>query len=252
MKKFLLASLLIIAFVGLRGLFMGVSLFGGVFLKESYFIYFWMVFFGLAAIYVSLYAYNCKLKDLQHAPIALFLICFVLFQTLVTALGHHTWEEYVLPYIPSFLVLIAWLLSSLGWEVSLPRAAVVVSFLMFFSLQEAKLGYDESGVKWEEAEKIVRSGDVDARQVGIINWAWIPYFYQEESYLKRLAEVGGDKRQLVQIHTWWEDPEYDYRRERLSFPLGACKHDYPDLLFKKELQASSIFARTTYCMVLIK
>ena len=135
-------------------------------------------------------------------------------------------------------------------ELSVPKSALMLSVLLTATLYSAKLDYDSRGIRWENAEYYVNAGHVTPVEVDVADWAWIPYFYHEESFQKRLTEAGGDKFKIGQIHTWWDYPEYKYTDQKLGFSNNSCENTPEDADIKQDITTRNIFKKYNLCLLL--
>jgi hypothetical protein len=124
--------------------------------------------------------------------------------------------------------------------------------MLVFSLGAAKSDYDQHGLLWEESVKLVDAGLVDPRAVSFTNWTWIPYFYHEESFTKRLREANGDKYKITQVHTWWDDPDFDFKEGKIFYVPGSCLKTSlePGERVIDKIEAKSLFTNYEYCVIL--
>lgn len=242
---FCLVSLAIAFYFLIRGY----SLFGRAFSASSFFI--WFVLVSANTLFIFLVKNRFKRSgNIVGTSLTLFFFFLFIFHLVVNLVTHFTWwESYILPFTP--LVVIGFLFLFKDREFGQLKSTLVVGLILIFSLSSAKIDYDQQGLLWEEAEKAVASGIVDPREVGIINWAWYPYFFQEKSYDEALVRVGGDKKKIGNVHTWWED--YEYRAKdwntKLIFVSGPCEGRSSWKLVQK-IEARSIFRDIRYCVYL--
>lgn len=250
-KLFLLLAIftLVVAATCLYYILNGTRSYGEEFLKSSQFIFFWWVTLTILGLHLALYTpkFSTK-KESAGFFVSMFLVLAGIAHFAITLAGHYMWEEYFFALLPYFLIAIAILTKKM--KTNLTKGAVALLILLTFSVSEAKINYDINGLQWEEANKIMKAENVDPRDVSFAPWAWIPFYFFEESYNKRVIEANGDRSKVNQPHTWWDDPEYKYRKQKLGFPAEDCSGIPPGAKIAKEIQATSIFANIRYCMIL--
>lgn len=218
--------------------------------KDTFFIFLWLVVLTLFILQFAIYRFKLKVSNPSYTALFIFIFTAGLLHLLMTVFGFFLWQEYIFTLAPYLIIAILLILQS--FRVNKLIALILLPTLIITFVAFTKLDYDINGLLWENSEDLVNAEIVDAREVGIVNWAWIPYFFYEESYEKRLSEVGGDKKLITQVHTWWDLPEYNYREQRLSFIPGSC-YSYkvlPNEKILEQVEAKSIFASYKYCVIL--
>ncbi|MCX6706202.1 MAG: hypothetical protein NTV24_03830, partial [Candidatus Woesebacteria bacterium] len=203
----------------------------------------------LVAYFIYFYQIKRNVSNQFSSSVSIFIVCLGFISMTLTVFNFFAWEEYLIPFIP---IVILWLANYfMDSKMNKLLVVVILSSMIIFTLSNVKTDYDQNGIRWEAAEAIINRGLVKPNEVGIINWAWVPYFYYEDSFAKRLKEVGGDKKLITQIHTWWNDDAYNYKVEKLSFVGGNCS----DIVLEKnereleQIEAKSVFATYRYCVV---
>lgn len=232
---------------------MGVSISGTIFLRNIFFIYFvsWCL---IVFVYFSV-KFKLKLhvseEQKENQSLILFLVtCGVINLLFVLFAFFAWWEQYLIPLIPFVLLGIFSLLRK--QPINIFRSVLIIAALLYVSTAITKIDYDQNGILWETAEKYINQFNIDPRDIGITNWTWIPYFYQEESTIKRVAEIGGDKYKIGQIHTWWSDSEYNYRDPKLTFSEESCSIIDEKWKVVDHVYTKSIFNRLGYCVMMRK
>ena len=217
------------------------------FIKGSFFMFFLLAVTIISIILFSFYRVRKKIGDPTGLSVVFFLVSFTAFQLTLSSLGYYYWQEYILPVLPTYILLFAVVTKKV--KLSLFPAFIVVLIMLYLSLSFTKKEYDNQGVYWEMNEELVSKGLIDAREASVSNWAWIPYFFQEEAYQKELAKVGGNKNDLINMRPWWS-PEYEMVESKVRLDGSNCDGSVPSSDFKiyKKVTISSLFEEKTYCV----
>jgi hypothetical protein len=218
-------------------------------LPYLYFVTLWALAAALIVFFLFFYNINNQKNAQVKNSLLIYFSLGTIMQLAATTLSFFAWQHYIIPFSPLIIIAIA---TTFKKELNLPRAYAILAVLLVFSLYSTKIDYDNSGIKWEIAERIVDKGIVKPTEVGISDWAWLPYFYHEESFERRIQEVGGDKYKIGQIHTWWDYPEYKYARQKLVFSNVMCDktNDIEVAAVKQDIFAQNIFKKYNYCLQL--
>lgn len=156
---------------------------------------------------IVFFCFAFRIRKNFHAGV--FPILLIMLMTFLYAIGlilsFWFWEEYNFPFLPVAFLALGLLVRS---PFSYARAIVVILALLYVNNSYMNIYYQKSGRIWEREEKLVVQGKLDPRnsQLSVSEWAWLPYFYQEESFNKYLKMYNGDKSK-VPLRSW-EQPEY--------------------------------------------
>lgn len=127
-------------------------------------------------------------------PLILFVSLTLLINFFITIImAYWYWDEYLIPFVPLLLILIAFFTKNL--IIDKKRAFIALTLLFLFSIGITRNRIQEEGVRWELATNLVRSG-IPAYEIIDPNWAWRPYWYFENNFAKEIASLQGDKYQL--------------------------------------------------------
>ena len=217
------------------------------FIKGSFFMFFLLAVTIISIILFSFYRVRKKIGDPTGLSVVFFLVSFTAFQLTLSSLGYYYWQEYILPVLPTYILLFAVVTKKV--KLSLFPAFIVVLIMLYLSLSFTKKEYDNQGIYWEMNEELVSKGLIDAREASVSNWAWIPYFFQEEAYQKELAKVGGNKNDLINMRPWWS-PEYEMIESKVRLDGSNCDGSALSSDFKiyKKVTIRSLFEEKTYCV----
>lgn len=244
---FLLCSLLVsLYYIGKGRLMLGIGFLTEE-LPKQYLVFLLLeIIFGLILYAVLFFRINRKHSNSISTWIVLFLLLFTLLHLIFSSFGLYLWIEYLVPFVPLFLIGTGILLKKY-----FPSLLFILAFsLLLFTIIETKKDYDHNGVLWEGALALMKEQKVEPREIGLHNWAWIPFFYYESSFQQRLREVNGDKFKITQAHTWWGTTIYNPQSDKFGILYQACPAEKPnDWSYMNQVKTQSLFSNERYCFV---
>ena len=120
-----------------------------------------------------------------------FIFLTFFFLAIPTVIHVASWDEYIIPFLPILMLWIATLTKKFALNAKF--SLLVVLILILDSLQMTKLRYNESGLIWEKAMKLVNTGtsptEIDANN----NFGWYYWFYYEKLASDSIKSNVGDK-----------------------------------------------------------
>lgn len=159
-------------------------------LKDSTFVL--ATTLAVFGIIVYLTSYMDFKKILSLNPTIVFISIILLGHIFITCVfGYTTWQEYTIPWVPLFIIVIAYQTQKVS--IANGRAILVVTLAVLFSLQLVRTRYQKQGAAWEMGLTLVNQG-IEPNRVASLNWSWLPYWYWETEFYKLAAtEYGGNK-----------------------------------------------------------
>jgi len=104
------------------------------------------------------------------------------------------WDIYIIPFLPLSMIWVA--SSTKKFTLNLKLSLIIVLILLLDSVQMTKLRYDEAGLIWEKAMKLVNSGVSPAEVDANNNFGWYYWFYYEKLTSDSIKSNGGNKKNL--------------------------------------------------------
>lgn len=244
------------------GTIFGIVIFSAFFLRGFY-LYrydfvegtFYSVFLlGMFIILLFIFSkFEIKTKAIinQSISVFLFLAIFTVLHLFLTSLGYYNWQEYILPLMPSYILLFALLLQKIKISPLLGIVVVLFSFYLTFSFTRST--YQKDGIYWELSELAIKKTGIDPRNAGVSNYAWIPYFFEDQAVEERVAQVGGNKYDIVDLK-FWDTAKYGFGEQKIFVYYSNCKiapiQDGQKVLFEKS--EWSISGEKFYCVTIKK
>lgn len=242
-----LAYITVLTLLAIYFIFSGVKIDGTAFIRETFFIFFiYYVFFLLIGIQLLFFKKTNNFVKYDTNQLLLFLSILFVVHLGITTLAYFFFEEYLFPLVPIMIIVIGQLLSK--QKLAIKRSAIVVLILLFLTISSTKNAYDLHGIQWDAAFWTARQALADPLEIGFGDGLWIPFFFYESSFNKRLQEVGGDKKKIRQLRTWLSDPEYASRNPKII--ITACSSDTFDNNLIKRFEAKSLFSEYYSCVLL--
>ncbi len=213
-------------------------------------ISFSIVLFGIFEILLFIFCrfqFKVKFKVSISSLMFLFVVLFTLLHLSLTSLGFHYWQEYILPLMPSYILLFALLFQEI--KISLLPAFVVVLILFLLTFSFTRNTYQKYGISWELNEEVVNKAHIDPRNAGVSNFAWIPYFFSEEAYSKQLIPLNYDKSQISDLKPW-SAPEYNLKEQKIFVYNESCSTANKEVQQKPYIEYTEydLFGKHTYCV----
>lgn len=185
----------------------------------------------LLALFLSFFKINLrpKIKNLEHGFIFL---NFVFIFSILVFYMYFYWHQYIISIIPYFIIGIA--VISRRWKVNSFRMFLVCILLIIFSVGLTKNRYENQGIRWELANRLVMEKGVKPIDIGPPDESWLPWWYFQDTFkLLTKTEFEGNKYNIVPARwaTWRiikPDPNqsyrYDFGKVELNYVFPADKN----------------------------
>ncbi len=188
----------------------------------------------LSALVISTYILiTQKFKTLTKISYPLLFLGLILIGDLliICFFNNYYYEEYVIQFIPIFIIWIAYLLRNI--PISTLRAVTIILVVTLFSIASTRNRYQSEGLYWQLGEKMVEKG-VDPEFISV-NWPWRPYWYFENVIPTLWEEYGDDKYKMpAEKFAGWsrtaDRPGIHYN----SSVVPSSKSKRPDAILESE------------------
>ncbi len=141
-----------------------------------------------------------------------FLLSFLLI-LITTIISPFSWDQYIIPLLPFILVWFATISNQL--KINYKIITILLFFLLIDSIQMAKIRYDENGIIWTTASRLVSQG-IDPNQIDPDqNTAWDKW-NNYESFIKNNLLIENNRKVIKPTELPPPSPKYIFISETLS------------------------------------
>lgn len=142
---------------------------------------------GISLIFVL----KTKKINIDHASLLFIFLIFTSSFFATIFLAYFYWINYFIQFIPFFVIWSA--LVFRNSKVNYLATTIVIIATLLLSLQITRNRFQNEGVRWETADRLITEKGIEPIRISSINWAWNPYWYFQSSLAETISQAGGNK-----------------------------------------------------------
>lgn len=210
----------------------------------------WFVFFALSILTITiaylLTYYQPKRSGQTLKPATgLIILSFLLQGAIVIFFMYYNWAQYVISFIPFLLFSLALFTRQIA--INFKLAMFILILVTVFSVSVTKNRYESIGIRWELGQRLIKQG-VKPVDIDISSWAWIPFWYYEQTLAQQIKDFGGNKYLTTPRSPWRNikpEGEFVYSMREVPPDYDPSQADV-EIVYDTGPQSSSFFNQTRY------